>query len=223
MQCVEFETRLNDLLDERHAPSLDTLLNEHADHCASCADLLSHHETLLEGVEALPKVRLSHDGRRAFAERVFSALTPMPIDSLSRIEEPTLVERSPTVQATSRSSAWAMVGFAIAAAAAILIAVLPWFGSGRDPAAPNQPSISIAEDNSGGNPPLPPTDIPWDNLGELHPIAWVGFQVADGLKPVTSSMVSALRELRKRPLFRGDDASGRSSLYIPRAENEFLA
>src|SRR5688572_6168558 len=127
MQCVEFETRLNDLLDERHSPSIDTLLNEHADHCASCADLLSHHESLLEGVQALPKVRLSHDGRRAFAERVLSALAPHPVDSLPRDEGE--VELSSTVQATSRSSSWALIGLALAAAAAILIAVLPWFES----------------------------------------------------------------------------------------------
>jgi hypothetical protein len=222
MQCVEFETRLNDLLDDRHSPSLDTLLNEHADHCSSCAELLACHESLLEGLQALPKVRLSYDGRRAFSEKILLAVAPLPGDSLTEPAHGELVERS-LQAATSRSSSWAVIGLAIAAAAAILIAVLPWFESDRDPATPNQPSLSIAEDNSRRNTPMPHTDIAWDNLGELHPIAWVGFQVADGLKPVTSSMVSALRELRKRPFFRGDDANGRSSFYSPRVENEVLA
>ena len=51
MHCVQFEMRLNQLLDDRRDPECDLDLAEHARECPGCADLLVAHETLLRGVE----------------------------------------------------------------------------------------------------------------------------------------------------------------------------
>jgi hypothetical protein len=53
MQCVQFETRLNELLDERLSPELEPAIGRHAGECARCAALLAAHEDLLTGVESL--------------------------------------------------------------------------------------------------------------------------------------------------------------------------
>ncbi len=53
MQCVQFETRLNELLDERLSPELEPAIGWHAGECARCAALLAAHEDLLAGVESL--------------------------------------------------------------------------------------------------------------------------------------------------------------------------
>jgi hypothetical protein len=222
MQCIEFETRLNDLLDERRSPSIDRILAEHADSCASCAELLASHESLLEGLQGSPKVRLSADERRMFTEKVLSAVAALPHDPFPGHDGVELVERPQMVASANHSSPLALVGMALAAAAAILIALLPWFQSGEQPANPNQPPSEFAGADSPSGGVVPPMVIPWTDDAELAPIAWVGFQVADGLKPVTSSMVSALRELRKRPFFRNEE-SGRSSFYTPPNEREVLA
>lgn len=48
MQCVEFENRLNEVLDERGCPELDILLASHAHHCEACQLLLSRYELICE-------------------------------------------------------------------------------------------------------------------------------------------------------------------------------
>lgn len=40
MRCSDFENRLNELLDERRAPSHDPDLNRHAQECSNCANAL---------------------------------------------------------------------------------------------------------------------------------------------------------------------------------------
>lgn len=54
MRCEEFETRLNDLIDERAQPAADAILCEHASRCPACAKLLREYAMLLAGVTALP-------------------------------------------------------------------------------------------------------------------------------------------------------------------------
>jgi len=54
-----------------------------------------------------------------------------------------------------------------------------------------------------------------------EPIAWVGYHVADGMRPVASSMVSALNALKKRPLlWLDDDNNRRSSSLVPLVDRE---
>ena len=53
MNCVRFEMRLDELLDERLPPDSDAELNEHAETCPHCARLLADHQALLEAIEVL--------------------------------------------------------------------------------------------------------------------------------------------------------------------------
>ncbi len=52
MQCVEFENRLNDLLDNRIAPEDDPQLNRHAQDCDACAGTLFAQQRLFQGLQA---------------------------------------------------------------------------------------------------------------------------------------------------------------------------
>jgi hypothetical protein len=52
MQCVEFEDRLNRLLDHRLAPESDAQLAHHARQCDECAGLLGAQQRLLAGMRA---------------------------------------------------------------------------------------------------------------------------------------------------------------------------
>lgn|GEM_PF-6076661 len=61
MQCEEFESRLNDLLDERRNPLDDATLAAHWNVCSPCAALVRGQDALLEGVAAWKKVEPSAD------------------------------------------------------------------------------------------------------------------------------------------------------------------
>jgi hypothetical protein len=246
MQCVEFETRLNDILDKRLAPSFDLGIVEHAQSCASCSELLAAHESLLEGIAALPVPRLDDVGQLALAHRAVAEVGSAPMapfrgggyggdDRTSHLSANSqaaplaapleLAPQRAAIVARNHTSPLAVIGLILAAAAALLIAVLPWFRAQEQPAAPaGQKQLLV--NAPGGR----VTAIPGDTTGvlkdydDLALIARVGYQVADGLTPVTSSMVSALRELRKRPLFRSSaDSQGHSSSYLPRDTNELVA
>ncbi|HUY90742.1 MAG TPA: hypothetical protein VMV10_18555 [Pirellulales bacterium] len=51
MQCAEFESRLNDLLDERLRLDADFLLSEHARCCRECRNLAAAYEAVVVGLE----------------------------------------------------------------------------------------------------------------------------------------------------------------------------
>ncbi len=99
MHCVEFEMRLNDLLDERAALGDDSLLESHAAECPQCADLLGAHVALLDGVEAL------------------ASLPPQP-DLAVRVA----AELAPAASRRPRSWLWALT----ATAAALLVSLGVW-------------------------------------------------------------------------------------------------
>jgi hypothetical protein len=127
----------------------------------------------------------------------------------------------PASVAKNRAAAWGMAGVILAAAAAILIAVFPQFQRDATPETPDTAAPVLVEKQPQPSVDVQPTSIARSN-DDLEPIAWVGYHVADGLKPVTSSMVSYLRELRKRPLFRSD-VNDRSSFLPPRDAHELAA
>ena len=52
MQCEEFETRLNELLDARSGPERDAPLAAHAETCGSCRALLAAERIMLERFQA---------------------------------------------------------------------------------------------------------------------------------------------------------------------------
>lgn len=228
MQCAEFEDRLNELLDEREQPSFDAELAAHAAACARCADSLAACQLLLDGIACLPGVQLSSNEEHALTARVLAEMSCAP--SSFPAERPLLTEaavelaacESPAM-ASRRRAAVAMIGIAIAVAAALLIAVLPMFR--RDEVTPAaQPGPShVAGDAAAPKATVDPLNsFPRSGDGDLEPIAWVGYKMADGIKPVTSSMVEALKEFRKRPIFRGED-NNRSSFRFQSDASEELA
>jgi hypothetical protein len=267
MRCVEFETRLNELLDGRASPAVDAALSAHARRCPSCAEMLAGYEALLDGVASLPPVAMTAAASGALAPHVVAAiktqssearsfgggsveimpLAAIAVDSVAAEAtvaeaagseaagseaatcEPFRAQRAldvaahrPASVAKNRAAAWGMAGVILAAAAAILIAVFPQFQRDAAPETPDTAAPVLVEKQPQPSVGTPSTSIAWTD-DELEPIAWVGYHVADGLKPVTSSMVSYLRELRKRPLFRSDDVNGRSSFLPPRDAQELTA
>lgn len=223
MQCVEFETRLNGLLDERLSPSIDTPLIEHAQDCPGCFELLAAHEALLEGVQALPTVRLCDAERQALTHRVIVEVGSLPLEPFPAAPQVELAERGTAAVATNGVAPLALIGLVLATAAAVLIAVLPWLPEDRQPPAPPGQPQSFVETEKPQRIESPGPAVVLKDYEDLEPIAWVGYQVADGLTPVTNSMVSALRELRKRPFFRNADQQGRSSFYSPRENDVMVA
>src|SRR5437868_6886252 len=53
MQCAEFKTRLDWVLDHRGQPDDDARLSAHARRCAECNDWMSAHATLFSSVNEL--------------------------------------------------------------------------------------------------------------------------------------------------------------------------
>jgi len=217
MRCAEFESRLNDLLDERAEPAADAVLAEHAQRCPRCAELATSHELLLEGTRLMPKVELRPIERATLAKRVSAAMATG--EQSFRPGTVELANRQPLALGASRRPSLAMMGLAVAVAAAVLIAVLPRSRDADAPQPVDRPKLNqFAVPNAGlpnsPRPQAPPHGPSADPRQELEGIAWVGYQLADGLKPVTSSMVEKVREWRKRPPIFHSDENLRSSQYL---------
>jgi hypothetical protein len=75
MNCVQFETRLNLVLDQRRSPAEDSALAAHAAICASCDELLADHMVLVASVPQIYLPRMS-DG---FAHRAVVAAGPVVV------------------------------------------------------------------------------------------------------------------------------------------------
>jgi hypothetical protein len=212
MRCAEFEARLNDVIDERAEPAADAVLAEHAERCPRCAELAASHELLLEGTRLLPKVELRPVERAAMARQVAAAVAAG--EQSFRDGTLALADGEPLAVAKNRRASLAMIGLAVGVAAALLITVLPRLRDADAPEPNNRPEHGNIADVDP-RPQLEPKVVPaTDPRQELEGIAWVGYQLADGLKPVTSSMVEKVREWRKRPpIFHSDD-NLRSSQYL---------
>lgn len=72
MNCVQFESRLNLLLDQRRSPADDPALAAHALDCADCEQLLNDHAVLVACVAQIE----SPLPNRGFALRVVAAAAP---------------------------------------------------------------------------------------------------------------------------------------------------
>ncbi len=181
-----------------------------------CAELVASHELLLEGTRLLPKVQLRPGEGEVLARRITAAIVADEHPFRSASVE--LASREPLAMASRRGPALAVISLVVATAAAVLIAVSPWFRDADAPQPNNGPDPNhVAKEIKSELPADPTLDLPPANLlidpGQ-EPIAWVGYQMADGLKPVTSSMVEKMREWRKRPPIFYNDESPRSSRYL---------
>jgi hypothetical protein len=72
MKCIDFEDRLNEVLDLRLSPADDAVLQAHADVCADCRELLSAQANLFVGLAQLRRANRAPD----FSRRVIADLRP---------------------------------------------------------------------------------------------------------------------------------------------------
>lgn len=56
MQCVDFELRMNEVLDDRLDPHVDPLLISHARQCEACQDLLDWNSAIVRAIPAAPAI-----------------------------------------------------------------------------------------------------------------------------------------------------------------------
>jgi hypothetical protein len=108
MHCREFESRLNDILDDRGQPRADRQLAAHAEACDPCRQLLEGQQALFTGLKHRPLPATS----TGFAARVVAQAAPAPT-----------VTRSGS---SSRRIGWALATVLTTAAAALLIVSLVW-------------------------------------------------------------------------------------------------
>ena len=120
MRCAEFESRLNNLLDERRGWNADRRLVEHASGCGECRNLAAAYEAVVVGLE---QSRILDPGER-FTKKVLA-------DVAASLPEPVAAKLAPLTPASGRASrGWLPSGrvWAVAAlAASVLLAVaLRW-------------------------------------------------------------------------------------------------
>jgi hypothetical protein len=111
MHCHEFESRLNDVLDQRGNPHADPRLADHAQQCEDCRARLAGSRVLLGGLSRLSLPALPRDfARRVVARAVGNPSAPQHLAS-----------RPP-------SRAWLAAGVLLASAAAALMAIsIVWY------------------------------------------------------------------------------------------------
>lgn len=196
MRCHEFETRLNDLLDERRQPRLDVQLSRHTRQCDQCEGLLRSYEAVFEGLQSLPVLEVDSDlGARVVADF-----------------RPTVAMRMQRRESLRQWSRWLMV------AAAMLAAAVPaWYVGRMSISPPNgdrptpQLTNNIEQPPVGGSTVASRLNYDYEELARMaapiasRPLAVAG-DMADGLKPVATSMSAAFDALR-RTIPRGDTRS----------------
>ena len=184
MQCVEFEKHLQQLLDERIAPETDEQLAAHAESCPACRAVLEIQKRIMEVMSEPVAVR--------------------PADELSHA----VLDRFTAHRKRARRR---LATLALATAAALLIAVLPFVGDSPD----------LAQKNSKPNPKVvglaiapQPASSPWneqdaeelrllirrvfDEISEhrreaLEPVD----RIASGLRPLTTTLNAAFAAIRQ--------------------------
>jgi predicted anti-sigma-YlaC factor YlaD len=169
VDCRRFKARLDAVLDERRRPEQDAQLRSHARHCPRCASWMKSQSVALAALESI-------------------APEECPVDLAFRVLQSVDADRRRPVVHWRR---WAVAAMAVAAG--LLLAILGW----RSPdAAPNQPEMPVAKQS--------PTEPPYEIFARetehfavnlrSHQLVVVG-EVADGFKPVTSSVFTALNTL----------------------------
>jgi hypothetical protein len=121
MHCREFESRLNDILDDRGPPRADTQLAAHAEACEACRRLLDGQQALWNGLVQRPLPSTS----AGFARRVVQQAAPEVVISRG---------------AFARRIWWALATVLSTAAAVLLVVSIVW--QARRGSAP-QPGESV--------------------------------------------------------------------------------
>jgi len=195
MRCADFETRLNEVLDERGSVEVDPQLSAHAQNCPDCSGLLAGCSALLDGLDA--------------------RMTPQPpVELADRVLK----------QSASSRDTWSgrLLAICVAVAAGLLIALLPKLfyptGPGSQPMAEDTPvDIDVTPPGTDSD-VAPPADTPTpppsgpslaNQLPYAEMVRYTGqtmaqfpntvrnTQTPEGLRPVTSSMAVAFDAVRR--------------------------
>lgn len=147
MQCEAFEDRLNAVLDERRRPECDAELVAHTAGCPACRQLAKAYQILLDGF--------------------YELATPEPPADLA---ERVMQDRA---RATERKFRRWVVVPALATAAAVLLAALPWL---RTPQGDTAPAGSPIASRASAPRPLGPGSLGPGTLSQISivPEWWVG-------------------------------------------------
>ena len=115
MHCREFESRLNDILDDRGQPRADSQLAAHADGCDPCRQLLDGQQALFAGLKHRPLPATS----LGFAGRVVAQAAPAVASARGGMQPASNVPKS-------KRMLWALATVLGTAAAVLLVVSLVW-------------------------------------------------------------------------------------------------
>ena len=212
MQCENFETRLNLLLDRRQRPEADNRLLAHAQGCEACRDLLAAQEFLFDGTDLLECPPVSE----GFAQRVVAGLASPP---------------QPANRLGGGGGRW--LAYSAAAAALLLVAAIgvPWLVSSgkfdfarQQPVAPLVPSpgsLAVTEPSPVRPSELAPPDyrqmlgqFPEDPREALENV-----DIPGGLRPIATSFGVAVGLIRNTlPRVKDETPERKPQAAFPRGE-----
>jgi hypothetical protein len=186
MNCQQFDSKLNELLDRRLQPDQDEALGQHADRCPRCARLLSDYQSL---VEAINGTQLPDAGN--LAARILAEVTTPDVVANAK-----LADRESQRNLAPRP-AWIAAGLA----AALLIAVGTAYWNNVTTPTGSHPQTVVTKN---AEPRHSPNDgLMMISMEEFHTVADLIDaqhrnleQVSDRLRPVTRSMSAAFQALR---------------------------
>lgn len=121
MQCAEFESRLNDLLDQRRWLDADPRLAEHARRCGECRNLAAAYEAVVVGLEQSRIPEFGPD----LTERVLADYSAVSNREQRRPLSPAARHSHLATARASRSWAFAALAAAVLLAVALRWAVAP--------------------------------------------------------------------------------------------------
>jgi anti-sigma factor RsiW len=219
MNCVRFEMRLDELLDERLPADSDTELNEHVETCRHCAQLLADHQALLEAIESLGR----SEARGDLATRILAEATREPAFMEPVFMATALSPAAGVRQRTPSRAAWAWIAAMVAAALLVGVGVREWIAVHHAAAIAETKAPKLDLPNSVFETPVASATAGVRDLHAERSVAAVFLfadrispqqrtlmeQMSVGLKPVTHSMSAALNALRRT--LPGSEAPARSS------------
>jgi anti-sigma factor RsiW len=233
MNCDWFEMRLDELLDERLPPDCDAALNEHAEACPRCAQMLSDHHALLEAIEALVRP----EPRGDLAARILAAVgrdlrEPVSLANVSQAADtappagavhPSQLPQRLTMPRRGLPHLATWIAAAVAAMVLVAVGVMEWGAAHRSGAVAESKRLDVNMRKIAIEKPA--VNTPTEHRAALVSASVVGVhslagligpqprmlmeQMTDGLKPVTHSMSAALNALRRT--LPGSETPARSS------------
>lgn len=192
MLCSEFDSRVQDLLDERRAPELDAKLQSHARQCEQCRDQLEVLARLFGSLDLLEMPSLPSDFARRVVDSVVDPAHPL------------------TTQQRSRDPSFLV---AVAIALTLLLAAIPvgWqvLDRGRSVARPgsqDRPPAHLRKPDASQQLNTDQTDESWMvsiAIWEFYPEAarerhrQQVNEIADDLKPIATPFNAAMTAIRR--------------------------